>query len=238
MMNGWRGTLARTVTILVLTVIMVTALARLDTGKHKIYRNEHLYFPSGKFLVESTLGFREAAADYLWFRFIQYFGSYAKGLHDLRYFDVLLESITRLDPRFVEAYHFGSLVAWSEQGDFPKSIDILKRGILHNPDVAKLPFQVAFTYYVFYHDYERAAFWFEQAGKCSDATDRENRFAAFARYKAGDDAVSLELWKEMQRTTANPDMQELAGKMIKKLERQLRIRQLYGDGFIGPIPEL
>lgn len=238
MLRGRRGTLVRTLAVVGLAVAMMTVLRIFDARPETAERNERLYFPSGQFLKESTLGFREAAADYLWFRFIQYFGSYAKGLHDLRYFDVLLESITRLDPRFVEAYHFGSLVAWSEQGDFPKSIDILKRGILHNPDVAKLPFQVAFTYYVFYHDYERAAFWFEQAGKCSDATDRENRFAAFARYKAGDDAVSLELWKEMQRTTANPDMQELAGKMIKKLERQLRIRQLYGDGFIGPIPEL
>ena len=33
-------------------------------------------------------------------------------------------------------------------------------------------------------------------------------------------------------------MQELAGKMIKQLERKIRIRQFYGEDFIGPIPEL
>jgi hypothetical protein len=238
MIFGRRGTLVRSLAMLALASLMVVSLTRLDSNQKQGMRNEHLYFPSGKFLVESSVGFRLVAADYLWFRFIQYFGSYAKGLHDLRYFDLLLDGITRLDPQFVEAYHFGSLVAWSEQGDFAKSIDILKRGILHNPDVARLPFQVAFTYYVFFHDFERAAFWFEAAAGCSDATDRESRFAAFARYRAGDDRVSLELWKDLQETAASQDMRDLADKMIRKLERKARIRQVYGDNFIGPIPEL
>jgi len=237
MMGGKQGTVVRLVVSVALMCALVTSLTRLDSDRRSVNRDERLYFPSGKLLVESSLGFRHAAADYLWFRFIQYFGSYAKGNHDLRYFDLLLEGITRLDPRFVEAYHFGSLVAWSEQGDFPKSIDILKRGILHNPDVAKLPFQIGFTYYVFFHDYERASFWFEAASRCPDATDRESRFAAFSRYKAGDDNVSLALWKELQDTASSPDMQELAGKMIEKLERKIRIRQIYGEDFIGPIPE-
>ena len=238
MMAGRKGTLVRTLAMFALLAMMVTSLVQLDLEAEATSRDERLYFPSGKFLVESSIGFRHAAADYLWFRFIQYFGSYAKGLHDLRYFDLVLDGIVRLDPQFVEAYHFGSLVAWSEQGDFPKSLDILKRGILHNPDVAKLPFQVAFTYYVFFHDFERASFWFEVASKCSDATDRESRFAAFSRYRAGDDRVSLALWKDLQKTTSSPDMQALADKMIKKLERKAQIRKIYGDDFIGPIPEL
>lgn len=232
------GSLVRAVSVLVLGTVIVLSLAGLDIDRQNVDGGERLYFPSGKFLVESSLGFRAAAADYLWFRFIQYFGAYAKGQHDLRYFDLLLDGITRLDPKFTEAYHFGSLVAWSEQGDFAKSIDILKRGILHNPDTAQLPFQVAFTYYVFFHDYERASFWFETASHCSDATDREIRFAAFSRYKAGDERVSLALWRDLRKTAVSGDMQELADKMIRKIERQLQIRQLYGDDFIGPIPEL
>lgn len=201
-------------------------------------RQERLYFPSGRLLVESSLGFREAAADYLWFRFIQYYGAFAKGHNDLRYFDLLIDGITRLDPRFVEAYHFASLVAWSDFGDFPKSLDLLKRGVLHNPDTAKLPFQIGFTYYVFDRDYDRAALWFDFAGRCSDATDRERRFAAFAKHRAGDDAVSLELWKALLESTDNPQMKDLAEKMIKKLARQIMIKRDYGDRFIGPIPEI
>ena len=83
---------------------IVWPLHRFDGRKLTAERQERLYFPSGKFLCESSLGYREAMADYLWFRFVQYYGAFAKDLNDLRYFDVLLDGITRLDPRFVEAY--------------------------------------------------------------------------------------------------------------------------------------
>jgi tetratricopeptide (TPR) repeat protein len=181
MMLRRHGTAVRLVLVFVLITMIPLTLVRSDVMRKRGDDGERLYFPSGVFLVESSLGFRSAFADYLWFRFIQYFGSYAKGHHDLRYFDVLLESVTRLDPRFIEAYNFGSLVAWSELGDFDKAVDILKQGVVHNPDTAELPFKIAFIYYVFYREYELAGMWFEAAARCSDATDREARFAAFAR---------------------------------------------------------
>lgn len=237
-MSARGGTLARWAATLALTALMAASLTALDARERHTEGNDRLYFPSGRALVESSVGFREVAADWLWFRFVQYFGSYAKGQHDLRYFELLVDAITRLDPRFVEAYHFASLVAWSELGDFDRALDYLKRGILHNPDSAKLHFQVGFTHYVFFHDYPRAATWFEAASRCSDGGEMEARFAAFARYRAGDDGVSLELWKQLRESTDSPQMRDLAEKMIAKLERRLAIQKLYGPDFIGPIPEL
>ena len=237
-MSGRAGSLARWLACVALAAVLVVSLRALNTETRRGERQDRLYFPSGRALVESSVGFREVAADYLWFRFVQYFGSYAKGQHDLRYFDLLVDAITRLDPRFVEAYHFASLVAWSELGDFDKAIDLLKRGVLANPESAKLHFQVGFTYYVFFQDYRRAATWFEAAAKCPDGGDMEERFAAFARFRAGDDRVSLELWKELARSTDSAQMRGLAEKMIDKLEKGIARRKLYGPGFIGPIPEL
>ena len=148
-MTGARThTLIRGLALVTLAALMVLALRGLEAGRDTKIRQERLYFPSGTFLEESSLGFREAAADYLWFRFVQYYGAYAKGQNDFRYFDLLIDGITRLDPRFVQAYHFASLVRWSNLGDGPGSLDILKRGILHNPDTALLPFQIGFMHYV------------------------------------------------------------------------------------------
>jgi tetratricopeptide (TPR) repeat protein len=237
MMLRRHGTAVRLVLVFVLITMIPLTLVRSDVMRKRGDDGERLYFPSGVFLVESSLGFRSAFADYLWFRFIQYFGSYAKGHHDLRYFDVLLESVTRLDPRFIEAYNFGSLVAWSELGDFDKAVDILKQGVVHNPDTAELPFKIAFIYYVFFREYELAGMWFEAAAHCSDATDREARFAAFARYRAGDDRVSLELWKDLKQNSPSAEMQKLADKMIRRLETKLWLMNQYGEDFIGPIPE-
>jgi len=237
-MRARTKTLLRGLTVAILALVTVMTLRVFDGQEERTAQQEKLYFPSGNFLVESTLGFREATADYLWFRFVQYYGAFAKGQNDFRYFDVLIDGITKLDPEFEEAYYFASLVLWSSFGDIQRSIDMLKRGILANPDKAKLPFQIGFIYYVMEHDYLRAGHWFEMAGRCSDATDKESRFAAFARGKAGDDRVSLELWKNLYHSTDSSQMQELAVKMIEKLTRKIEIRKIYGEEFIGPIPEI
>lgn len=237
-MNGRIKSLGRILTVFALAAVIVVTLRIHDVQEDGAVQQERLYFPSGNFLVESTLGFREAMADYLWFRFVQYYGAYSRGDNDFRYFELLIDGIIKLDPKFTEAYYFASLVYWSSYGDIDNSINMLKRGILANPDKAKLPFQVGFIYYVMEHDYLRAAHWFEMAGKCPDATDKESRFAAFARYRAGDDRVSLELWKSLLQSTDSNHMKELAIKMIEKLTRRIEIQKIYGDDFIGPIPEI
>ncbi|MCK9995799.1 MAG: hypothetical protein KAH56_05925 [Candidatus Krumholzibacteria bacterium] len=237
-MRARTKTLLRGLTVTAMALLIFMSLRVFDGQEDLADQQERLYFPSGNFLVESSLGFREAAADYLWFRFIQYYGAFAKGENDFRYFDLLIDGITQLDPQFEMAYYFASLVCWSSFGDTERSIDMLKRGILTNPDKALLPFQIGFMYYVIEHDFERAAYWFGVAGRCSDSTDKESRFAAFARFKAGDDRVSLALWKNLYESTDSQQMKDLAVKMIGKLKRKIEIRKIYGDEFIGPIPEI
>ncbi len=234
MMQGTRETILRSVAIVILAVITLSSLQILSGDEVRNQREERLYFPSGKFLVQSAMGFREAVADYLWFRFIQYYGAFAKDQNDFRYFDILIDGITRLDPRFIEAYYFPSLVAISDFGDMEKSLDYLKRGILHNPDSARLSFQVGFIYYVFFHEYRRAAYWFNVASDCSDATDREKRFAAFALHRAGDERVSLALWEDLKKTTNNDHMRELAIKMINITKNTL-FQYSQPNGFVGPM---
>ena len=230
-----RARSTRYIVFMALALLVPATLQSLDQEPAAAQRQDRLYFPSGHFLVESSVGFREAMADYLWFRFIQYYGAFRKGENDLRYLDLLIDGITRLDPKFVEAYYLPSLILWSDFGKPETSIDLLKKGILHNPDTAKLKFQVGFIYYVFMREYARAAFWFESAGQCSDATDKEKRFAAFSHYKAGDDRVSLALWYALLESTDSPQMQELAETMIGKLEA--RIAQGSQGGAERPRPE-
>ncbi len=228
----------RLISLVAAMLVIVVVLRVYDAQEEGVAQQERLYFPSGNFLVESTLGFREAAADYLWFRFIQYYGAFSLGQNDFRYFDLLIDGITKLDPQFEEAYYFASLVCWSSFGDIERSIDMLKRGILANPDKAKLPFQIGFIYYVIEHDYQRAGHWFDVAGRCSDATDKEQRFAAFARYKGGDARVSLALWKNLYQSTDSPQMKELALKMIDKIKNKIEFQKRYPRNFIGPIREI
>ncbi len=192
--------------------------------------DEKLYVPSGRYLRQAALGFREVAADYLWFQTVQYYGAYRRGEHDLGYFRGLLDAVCRLDPQFIEAYRFGSLVLAMDLRDLPGAVDILKRGIQDNPDTWVLPFEVGFVHYVLDQDYRRAACWFDAAARSPDATDFTRRFAAFCHKRAGDTEVSLLLWRNLYETTSNPSMRDLAERMIERCEEQLRARQSGGTG--------
>ncbi|PID78816.1 hypothetical protein CSA17_05145 [bacterium DOLJORAL78_65_58] len=220
-----RDSLLQVGAFLVLALVMVFSLRTFDTGHSPQEKYDRLYFPSGKFLRESSLGFREANADYLWFRFVQYYGAFAKGYNNFRHFELLIDAITRLDPHFVEAYHFASLVTWSDLGKPYKSVDILKEGLLHNPHTARLYFQIGLIYYVVDHDYDRSSYWFTRASRCSDATDLERRFAAFSRYRGRNLLGSLQMWEELRETTDQPGMKKLAEKMISIIQEKMATGQ-------------
>ena len=205
-----------------LSLVMVFSLNNFDQSRTTEEKFEQLYIPTGEFLREVSVGYQEAHADYLWFRFIQYYGAFAKGINNFTHFDLMIKGITTLDPKFVEAYHFASLVTWSDLGKPYKSIDILKQGILHNPDTARLPFQIGLIYYVVDDDFARAAFWYDEAARCSDATDLELRFAAFSKYRSGDQMGSIVLWEDLYSNSDQPGMQLLALKMINLIKEKAK----------------
>ncbi len=192
---------------------------------------ERLYVPSGLFLREAAAGFREVTADWLWFQTVQYYGGYRQGRHGLDYFRGLVRAVNVLDPRFVEAYRFGALVLATDMGDVEGGVDLLRRGILANPRLSALPFEVGFLHYVLARDYRRAAAWFDAAAAAPDANDFTRRFAAFAHRRAGELEVSLALWRNLRATTSSPQMRELAERMIGGLEKAVAARDaVAGEG--------
>jgi hypothetical protein len=211
-------------------LLLAPALARVRPAPP----DEKLWGPPGPFLRESAVGFREASADWLWFRTVQYYGEYRQGRHDLAYFRGLLRAVTTLDPRFTEAQRFGALVLATDMGDVEGGAEVLREGILANPDCAMLPFEVGFLRYVLQRDYARAAVWFEAAARAPDASDFQRRFAAFAHKRAGQLEVSYALWRNLRDTSASPEMRDLGARMMTKIEDALRARDAARPAPAGP----
>jgi hypothetical protein len=207
---------------LTLAAGVLTSLRALEARDRIAASTEALYFPSGRFLSEAALGYREVAADLLWFRTTQYYGAFRRGEHDLRYFRELIDGVTRLDPRFTEAFYFGSLVYGMENDDVPSAVDILKRGVMHNPDRWLLPFNIGFTYYMLARDHVRAGHWFRAAADTPGATDFARRFAAYVTRRAGDVEASLALWMNLRDTTSNPKMREIAQRNVERCREILQ----------------
>ncbi len=204
--------------VAVAAVLLLVAASRsvedLARRKHGL---EVLYLPSGQFIEQAALGYRELAADLLWFKMVQYYGGYRMGENDLALFTHLAGVITDLDPQFRYAYIFAAIIIAQDLGSLETGIGFLEKGIRNNPDDWWLPFQLGFLHYVYARDYDRALASFERAARLPGAGPQAARFAAFVAAKAGYVETSIAMWEELARTSDNKYIRELAERYIEKL---------------------
>jgi tetratricopeptide (TPR) repeat protein len=206
--------------VLLAGLAVTTRQARQFTFRPYLYDN--LYLPSGQFVEQAALGYRQLVADLTWFSAVQYYGGYRKDYHDLAYFEGLIDIVTDLDPHFEFPYVFGAVVLSQDMRSLDAAIALLKKGIANNPTSWRLPFEVGFLYYIDAHDPEMAARYFDLASRLPGGDDRARRFAAFVYSRAGHTETSIRMWEEIMETTDEPYMREMARRYIEKLKAQGR----------------
>ena len=179
--------------------------------------DELLYYPSGVWVRQASLGYETAAADLAWLRGIQYYGEHR--LTDQK-FDMIghvMGIVADLDPRFLQPYVFGAFVLAQEMKRPERGLALLERGMAENPDRWELPFEAGFLHYVARHDYTEAGRYFSRAAHLPGHPEYVDRFAAFAQQRAGNDVMAILLWKRVL-ATGNKYMQEVARREIARLE--------------------
>jgi len=207
--------------IVILTVTLLFQAGHfIEPIASKHYILEVLYLPSGQFLEQASLGYKNLVADILWFRTIQYYGGYRLGENDLALFQHLIDVITELDPKFSFAYLFGALIIAEDLGAFDEGIEVLKRGMYNNPDDWWLPFEIGFLNYVYARNYKEAVRYFNLASRIPGAEEITRRFAAFAAARGGYIEKSIAMWQELAETSNNKYIRELARHYIEKLKKK------------------
>jgi hypothetical protein len=211
-----------------LVAALVVATWRAQPYVQRPYLHTNLYLPSGRFARQASLGYRELAADMVWFQAVQYFGGYAKSEHDLAYFSGLIDIVNELDPHFVFPYLFGAVVLAQDLGDFERGIHVLRRGMGHNPRAWELPFEIGFLYYTIAREEAQAAHYFDLASRLPGGQERAARFAAFVYAKTGHLETSIRMWEEIEREAEQPYMREMATRYLQKLRHQAAIERARG----------
>ncbi|MFQ5510584.1 MAG: hypothetical protein ACE5EO_01925 [Candidatus Krumholzibacteriia bacterium] len=203
---------------------LVWTTARVQPYRYRPYLHETLYLPSGKFVRQLALDYKQIAADMVWLSAIQYYGDYRQGNHSLAYFKGLIDIVTTLDPHFIFAYVFGALVVSEDVGNLQTGVDILKGGMAQNPSCWRLPFEIGFLSYVNQVDFELAGRYLNLAARMPDAPEYVQRFAAFAYSRADRHGSAVRLWEEYMDYTDDPLLKELAGHYIDKIKHGMPLR--------------
>ena len=217
-MRSWTVSLALAVGAGALIATATPLAARLAASRTALADPGELeLFPSGRFLREVSLGHAQLAADLGWLTAIQYYGKHR--LTDRRYplAPHLFATITDADPRFENAYFFGSLVL--ADGGFREQAErLLRRGAERNPDSWRLRFELGFFHYVVNGAPAQAAAEFAAATEIPGAPEYTRRFAAAAFQRAGDAAMARRLWQLVARESQNEVIQRMAEERIAALE--------------------
>ena len=157
-------------TALVTLVLVGGIQARLDEQRVRAFDQELLYLPNEHLLTHFTAGMGPVIADFLWLRTLSYTVEEFHGDGRFTWLAQMGDVMTRLDPYFVNAYRFTGMFLAALKADDDASIELLKRGIPHNPTAWELPHEIGLIYLTNRRDWPGAPELAAQWLRASDAT--------------------------------------------------------------------
>lgn len=155
--------------LLPLTLVAILAIPTYWIQVHTIeqYRKEGFNLETDSILAVSkvmpSFGGQNLLADFLWLRFVQYFGDTEvreKTGYGLNF--EYLQAITDRNPQFENAYLIANLAVAAKMGRTDLAEQLLLKGIQHDPDSYYLWQYRGFLHFMYTGDVKKAAYSFRQ----------------------------------------------------------------------------
>jgi len=185
--------------------------------RRRIPGSSIIYLPSGKYLKMTTFGFSSLAADLVYIWAIQYYGD--TSITDrFAYFAHIFDVISELDPRYVDPYEIGALIAITDQKDIPLALKILDLGLAKNPDLWIFPFEAGHYAQMYAKDYELAKAYYKKTIEIPGAPDVAKRLYAAASFKTADLKTAWETWLEVYKTATDDQIKKIASNHLYEVK--------------------
>ncbi|MGQ9471443.1 MAG: tetratricopeptide repeat protein [Candidatus Aminicenantales bacterium] len=175
-----------------------------------------IYIPSGKYLKYATFGYSSVLADLIYLWAIQYYSDYSIA-DRFNYLEHIFSIIAELDPRYIDPYELGALVAVYEAGNLELGLKILDMGLEKNPDQWIFPFEAA-HFAQMRKNYEIARLYYKKAMEIPGAPDIVKRLYAFTAFKTMDLETSWKMWLEIYQTTSEERVKKIANNHLYQVK--------------------
>jgi len=187
---------------------------------------EHPYLTLGKHMKHFTLGFDTLVVDLFWLQAIQYVGgkeSEAEGYASLY---PLLDIVTDIDNKFLEAYEFGGIILSFYAKKLDEGNTILEKGIKFNPEYWRLPFWVGFNYFYYMGDFIKAAEYIKRASLLPGHPVYLPGLASRLYIEANNPDGAIEFLQSAYENTSDKRAREQIANRIKEVTIERDILQL------------
>jgi hypothetical protein len=194
--------------------------------EHNQEADELVYVPPAKFLEATSIGYRRALADALWFRTISYFGRHYRRDRVYPWLAYMCDVVTDLDPSAEHVYRFcGVILPW--EADLAQAgISLLEKGVRNVPASWYLRYVLGFSHYFFENDLAAASRVLEQAMRIPDAPAMIGRLAALVHAAEYGTASALDFLAELDRSNPDEQLRQVIRERMRELTFTARIDQL------------
>lgn len=198
---------------------------RIDASTASEARTQQeLLLRSPAAIKQLSLGYDSLLADIYWTRAVQYYGGHVQDpTPTFPLLWPLLDITTTLDPKLVQAYHFGAifLAEPSVGANRPDlAVRLVQRGVAANPTVWGLYGDLGFLYYWHLHDYkDAAAAYLAGANKAAGPAWMKIMAARMLR-EGGSIETSRMIWSQIYTSNANAKIRQLALENLRGLKAE------------------
>jgi hypothetical protein len=184
-----------------------------------------LYLPQGKYLKRAAFGYQNVLADFIYLWSIQYYGD-PQFSPKTKYLKHTYNIVTDLDPYFLDAYQTGALFMFYEGRNPSAGLELLKKGMVKNPNAWILPTDAGFYCMLNLKDNGRAATFFEAASNIPSAPTLVKRMLAGTRFRMGDKKHAYHIWKEVYEQAENGSIKQTAFQHMHDLKTLIDLEDL------------
>lgn len=184
-----------------------------------------IYIPSGKFLKYATFGYSSLAADLVYLWAIQYYSNYAIA-ERYDHLDHIFAIIAELDPRYLDPYEMGAIIAVYEARDPYLAFKILDRGLEKNPDQWIFPYQAGHYAQMVIKDYELARKYYRKTMEIPDAPPIAKRLYANAAFKDMDYETAWKSWLEVFQTAEEERIKKIASNHLYQVKSAMDVKRI------------
>jgi tetratricopeptide (TPR) repeat protein len=200
-----------------------------------------IYIPSGKYLKYASFGYSNLLADLVYIWSIQYFSNTSVPQR-FQYLTHVFSIISELDPKYLDPYQVGALIAIYDAKKFDTAIEILNQGLKKNPEQWIFPWQAGHYAQMILKDFNLAKKYYKMAMEIQGSPPITKRLYSNAIYELGDYKTAWKNWLEIYKNADDERVKKIASNHLYRTKAAMDIQKIekalkeYKDKF-GQFPE-
>jgi tetratricopeptide (TPR) repeat protein len=184
-----------------------------------------IYIPSGKYLKYACFGYSSLLADLIYIWAIQYFSNDSIP-ERFQYLTHVVSIISELDPRYLDPYQIGALIAIYDARDFDAAMKILESGLKKNPEQWIFPLQAGHYAQMLLKDFELAKKYYQTAMEIKGSPPIIKRLYSNAVYELGDYHTAWENWLEIYNSSDDERVKKIASNHLYRTKATIDIQKI------------